>query len=139
MSGIISSCNIKPPVVGDPEDFELKKLDLKEIKVKIWLPIENPNNLDFNVNKVDLFVYVNGLKLGRITQFDKVHVPKNSNDIYAINVGVKLKDLSVSAFSALRQLKSKYVNLKIEGDVTVSKFFIVKKVEVEVDDKIKVW
>jgi len=114
-------------------------LDLKEIKIKIWLPIENPNNIKFNVKNVDLDIYVNGLKLGKITSMEKVHIPKKSDKTYAIKLDVKMKDLGMSALTALKQLRSKHVMLAVEGDVTVSKFIIVKKVEVDVEDKVEIW
>jgi LEA14-like dessication related protein len=135
----LAACKIQAPIIGNPTDYELETLNLQEIKVKIWLPIENPNNIKFNLNDVDLTVFVNGLKLGKVTSMEKVHIPKNSKGTYAIKLDVKMKDLSVSAFTALKQLKSKYVNIKIEGNVTVSKFVIVKKVEVDVDEKVKIW
>ncbi|HKK67500.1 MAG TPA: LEA type 2 family protein [Bacteroidales bacterium] len=135
----LAACKIQAPVIGNPTDYQVETLNLQEIKLKIWLPIENPNNIKFNVNDVDLDIFVNGLKLGKVTSMEKVHIPKKSSGTYAIKLDVKMKDLSVSAFSALRQLKSKYVNIKIDGDVTVSKFVIIKKVEVQVDEKVKIW
>ncbi|MFO7790198.1 MAG: LEA type 2 family protein [Bacteroidota bacterium] len=133
------ACNIKAPVIGTPKDYQVETLNLREIKLKIWLPIENPNNIKFNVSDVDLDIYVNSLKLGKVTRMEKVHIPKNSKQIYAIKLDVKMKDLGVSALSALKQLKSKHVMLKIDGDITVSKFIIIKKVEVDVEDNVKIW
>ncbi len=133
------ACNIQAPIIGNPTDYQVEKLDLKEIKIKIWLPIENPNNIKFNVKNVDLDIYVNGLKLGKITSMEKVHIPKKSDKTYAIKLDVKMKDLGMSALTALKQLRSKHVMLAVEGDVTVSKFIIVKKVEVDVEDKVEIW
>ncbi|MFO7878963.1 MAG: LEA type 2 family protein [Bacteroidota bacterium] len=133
------SCNIQAPIIGEPSDYQVEKLNLEEIKIKIWLPIENPNNMNFNVSNVDLDIHVNGLKLGKVTKMEKVHIPKNSEATYAIRLEVKMKDLGVSAITALSQLRSKHVMLKIDGDVTVSKFVIVKKIKVEVEDKVKIW
>ncbi|MFP4663398.1 MAG: LEA type 2 family protein [Bacteroidales bacterium] len=133
------SCNIQAPIIGEPSDYQVEKLNLEEIKIKIWLPIENPNNLNFTVSNVDLDIYVNGLKLGKVTKLEKVHIPKNSKGTHAIRLEVKMKDLGVSAITALSQLRSKQIILKIDGAVTVSKFVIVKKIKVEVEDKVKIW
>ncbi|MGC9332395.1 MAG: LEA type 2 family protein [Bacteroidales bacterium] len=133
------SCNIQAPIIGKPSGYQIEELNIREIKLKIWLPIENPNNIQFNVNNVDLDIYVNGLKLGKVTRMEKVHLPKYSEKTYPIKLEVKMKDLSVSALTALRQLKSKHIMIKVDGFVTVSKFVIVKKVEVDVDNKVEIW
>ncbi|MDA3819542.1 MAG: LEA type 2 family protein [Candidatus Delongbacteria bacterium] len=133
------ACNIQAPIIGKLSGYQIEELNIREIKLKIWLPIENPNNIKFNISNVDLDIYVNGLKLGKITRMEKVHIPKKSKKIYAIKLDVKMKDLGVSALSALNQLRSKHVMLKIDGDITVSKFVIIKKVEVDVENKVEIW
>ncbi len=134
-----SACKIQAPIIGEPTSYELEKLDLKEIKLKIWLPIENPNNIKFNISDVDMDIYVNGLKLGKVTKLEKVHIPKRSKDIYAIKLNVAMKDLGISAISAMRELKRRKVNIKLDGSVTVSKFVIVKKIEIEAEESVKIW
>ncbi|MDA3911343.1 MAG: LEA type 2 family protein [Bacteroidales bacterium] len=134
----LTACKIQAPIIGEPTSYELEKLDLKEIKLKIWLPIENPNNIKFNISNVDMDIFVNGLKLGKVTKLEKVHIPKNSKDIYAIKLDVQIKDLGISAISAMRELKSRRVTIKLDGSVTVSKFVIVKKIEVEAEESIKI-
>lgn len=134
----LTACKIQAPIIGEPTSYELEKLDLKEIKLKIWLPIENPNNIKFNISNVDMDIFVNGLKLGKVTKLEKVHIPKKSKDIYAIKLDVQMKDLGISALSALRELKSRRVTIKLDGSVTVSKFVIVKKIEVEAEESIKI-
>ncbi|MEA1872832.1 MAG: LEA type 2 family protein [Bacteroidota bacterium] len=133
-----TACKIQAPIIGEPTSYELEKLDFKEIKLKIWLPIENPNNIKFNISNVDMDIYVNGLKLGKVTKLEKVHIPKNSKDIYAIKLDVKLKNLGISAISAMRELKSRRVTIRLDGSVTVSKFVIVKKIKVETEESIKI-
>jgi len=133
-----TACKIQAPIIGEPTSYELEKLDFKEIKLKIWLPIENPNNIKFNISNVDMDIYVNGLKLGKVTKLEKVHIPKKSKDIYAIKLDVQMKDLGISAISAMRELKSRRVMIKLDGSVTVSKFVIVKKIVVEAEESIKI-
>ncbi len=135
----LPACNIEAPIIGSPTGYQIEKLNIKEIKLMIWLPIENPNNIKFNVNNVDLDIYVNGIKLGKVTRMEKVHIPKKSNKTYAIKLDIKMKDLGVSALTALRQLKSKHIMLKVDGAITVSKFVIVKKVAVDVENKVEIW
>jgi hypothetical protein len=67
-----------------------------------------------------------------------VHIPKKSKDLYAIKLDVQMKDLGISALSALRELKSRRVMIKLDGSVTVSKFVIVKKIEIEAEESIKI-
>ena len=134
----LTACKIQAPIIGEPTSYELEKLDLREIKLKIWLPIENPNNIKFNISNVDMDISVNGLKLGKVTKLEKVHIPKKSKDLYAIKLDVQMKDLGISALSALRELKSRRVMIKLDGSVTVSKFVIVKKIEIEAEESIKI-
>jgi len=50
-----------------------------------------------------------------------------------------MKDLGISAISAMRELKRRKVNIKLDGSVTVSKFVIVKKIEIEAEESVKIW
>ncbi len=135
----LSACKIQAPIIGSPTDYKVEKFNLKEVKLKIWLPIENPNKLKFNISKVDLDIYINGSKLGKVTKLEKVQIPAKSKDIYAVKLHVEMKDLGVSAMSALAHLSSRRVLLKLDGSVTVSKFVIVKKIEVESEESIKIF
>jgi LEA14-like dessication related protein len=135
----LSSCHVQAPIIGKPTSYKVEKLDIKDITLKIWLPIENPNKIKFNIKNVDFDIYVNDMKLGKITKMEKVHIPKESKDIYDIVLHVKIKDLGMSAISAMRELSAKQVKIKLDGNVTVSKFVIVKKIEVETEESVKIW
>lgn len=135
----LTSCNIQSPIIEKPTSYEVEKLDFQDIKLKIWLPIENPNKISFNIKDVDMDIYVNGMKLGKVTKLEKVRIPKESKDIYAIKLHVKVKDLGMSSMAAMRELKSRRIKIKLDGSVTVSKFVIVKKLEVVAEESVKIW
>lgn len=136
---VFFSCNVQAPIISNPTDFKVEGFDFKEINLKIWLPIENPNDFQFNVKNVDLDIYVNDMKLGKVKKLEKVHIPGNSKDIYSIKLDVQIKELGISAISAMTALKGRNVEVKLDGSVTVSKFVIVKKVKVEVEESVKIW
>lgn len=139
ISLLVLSCKVQQPIIGEPERIQVDEAKLSGAKIRVWLPIENPNNFKFNVKDVSLDIYVNGTKLGKVTHMEKVCLPKKSKASYALKLDIRTKDLAVSSLSVLHDLRSRKVRLGLQGDLIVSKFVFIKKVDIEVEESLDIW
>ena len=56
---ILSACSIQNINIGNPTGIEPEELSIKAINLKIFVPIENPNNFSFKIRNVNLDLLVN--------------------------------------------------------------------------------
>jgi LEA14-like dessication related protein len=126
-----TSCQIQDLVIGNPNSLKINELNKNNIGLTLDLPVENPNNFSFIVRGVDMDLYINNVKLGTIKKLDRVRIKAKSRESYPINFDVKPSDLLGGAWSVLRDLSGGSVELKLDGDVKVSKFLVAKRIKLD--------
>ncbi|MDD3685388.1 MAG: LEA type 2 family protein [Bacteroidales bacterium] len=125
------SCSVQEPIIGNPEGLEVEELSMKSVKLKVMIPIENPNNFSFTIRNLNLDLIVSDRNVGKVKKLDKVKIPANSKDSYAVSFELTPKDALNNILFLVGELQKRKPKLEIKGTVTVSKFGIPKRIKVE--------
>jgi LEA14-like dessication related protein len=133
----ISSCSVKNVGVDVPNNVEISELNLQKIRLKVMLPIDNPNKFSFTVNDADIDFFINDLNLGKINKIEKFKVEANSKKEYPIYIEILPKDIVGNVFSLLNDLKKDSPNVEIKGYLKVSKFGLPMRLKVSHKQDIK--
>ncbi|PLX09278.1 MAG: hypothetical protein C0596_01635 [Marinilabiliales bacterium] len=128
---ILGSCSVNMPIIGAPTGVEAEELSMKAVKLKIFVPIENPNRFSFKIKKVDLDLFVNGKNVGKVKKIDKVKIAANSDETYPVSFEITPSEAIANVLYLIGELQSRSPQLEVKGSITVSKFGIPKKIKVE--------
>jgi LEA14-like dessication related protein len=121
--------------VGTPENIEIEELSMKAVKLKIMVPIENPNNFSFKIKKANLDLIVNERNVGGVKKMDKLKIPANSNQSYPVSFELSTSDAFTNILFLMSELKTRNPELEVKGSITVSAFGIPKRIKVEHEQK----
>lgn len=127
----LGSCSLQEISVGKPQDVKVDNISLREIKISGKIPVNNPNNFGFNINKAKLDIYLNGISVGSLNKHERIHIKPHSNDAYTINYEASFKDIVKDPMALKSALLQGSTTLKLSGYVKASKFIISKKIKVE--------
>jgi LEA14-like dessication related protein len=125
------SCSIQEISIGNPEGVEVEELSMKSVKLKVMVPIENPNDFSFKIKNVNLDLVINDRNVGKIKKMDKVTIPANSKEIYPVSFELTTADALTNILFLIGELQKRNPELAITGTITVSKFGIPKRIKVE--------
>ncbi len=128
---LATSCSVQELSVGKPKDVKIDNISLTGIKISGKIPIENPNNFGFNVNRVMLNISINDLSIGNLNKKEKIHIKPNSNEAYSINYEASFKDVLKDPAALKNAIMKGSGNVKFSGYVKVSKFLVSKKIKIE--------
>ena len=127
---ILGSCSVQNIDIGNPTGIEPEEVSLKAIRLKVFVPIENPNNFSFKIRSVDLDLLVNGRNVGKVNKMDKVKIAANSNETYTVSFEITPADALTNVLYLMGELQNRSPELEVQGTVTVSKLGIPKKIKV---------
>lgn len=125
------SCAIQELSIGNPEGIEVEELSMKSVKLKIQIPIKNPNNLSFTVKKMNLDLIVSDRNVGKVKKLGKIRIPANSKQTYDVSFELTPKDALSNVLYLVGELQRRKPKLEVNGTITVSKFGIPKRIKVE--------
>ena len=74
ISILLSSCAFNKLNIGQPENLEVEELSMQAVRLKVYIPIENPNNISFNVKNLNLDLILNGKNVGKVKNLAKVTI-----------------------------------------------------------------
>ena len=135
---LLTSCEIKEVEVGKLESFKIVKITKEYITLDIAAPLKNDNNFSFTIQKAQLDITFNNIKLGRIDKIEKVRVKKKSNDVHHFIFRVPLKEMLGGGLLSIPALLSNKANIKVVGFVKASTWlFFSKKIDVNYSKRIK--
>ena len=135
---VLTSClDYKPITITGINGVEVNNLTLTSVDLKVLVPINNPNDFDFKIKKVNVDIYMGKTKLGKAEDFTDVKILAKSNDVHPFKIKVNFGDIlsqSAAIFQSLMKRKGKF---KIKGFIKVKAFMISKKIPIEEDDIVK--
>lgn len=131
VSILFLSCSVQEPIIGNPEGLEVEELSMKSVKLKIMIPIENPNNFSFTIRNLNLDLIVSERNVGKVNRLDKIRIPANSKDSYTVSFELTPKDALNNILFLVGELQKRKPKLEVKGTITVSKFGIPKRIKVE--------
>lgn len=130
MSITLFSCSVQNIDIGNPTGVEPEELSMKAVRLKIFIPIDNPNTFSFNIKKVDLDLFVNGRNVGKVNKMEKIKIPAKSKDTYPVTFEIKPKDALTNVLFLIGEIQKRNPELEVKGIVTVSKFGLPKRIKV---------
>jgi LEA14-like dessication related protein len=126
----LNSCSYQDINIGNPTDLKVEELNMKNIKLIIMVPIDNPNNFAFKIKSVNIDLFINGRKVGKINKIDKVRIPKNSKEIYPVPFEIETSDGLMNILAIFNDLQKGRPKIALKGNVKVGKVLINKKIKV---------
>ncbi len=131
ISILLTSCAFNKLNVGNPEKFEIEELNMKAVRLNVYIPIENPNNFSFNVRNLNLDLIVNSKNVGKVKKLKKIKILKNSKQTYPFSFELNTKETLTNIIYLVSELQRRNPELKIDGNITVAKFGISKKIKID--------
>lgn len=131
LPALFISCSIQQLNIGNPEGLEIEELSMKSVRLKIMVPIENPNNFSFKVKNVNLDLLVNDKNVGKVKKLEKVKIKAKSKETYPVSFELAPQDALTNILFLVGELQKRSPELKITGSLTVSKLGIPYKIKVE--------
>lgn len=135
LSMVLCSCSFEELSIGKPKNVKCDKLSLQCLKISADIPIENPNNIGFTVNKVSIDLSIGDVKLGTLSKNDKVKIPANSNQTYRVEYEVNPADVVKEPLTLIKAI-TLGGELHMKGYVKASKMLISKKFDVDYTQKL---
>lgn len=136
---MLTSCrDFKEISVSDVDNFKINKINNEGIDAEIHLKIKNPNNVGFSIYPSSFDIEFSGIRLGKAKLNKRVHIAKNTEQVYVFKLKSDLKDLNL--FDALQLLNTKKLgNIDVKGDLKAGKFYLKKRFPVNYTDKVNIF
>ena len=117
--------------------IDVKSFDAKGATINLSMDIKNPNNYNIKLVDSDLYLYLEGNKVGKAKIGKTIILKKRSTETQNATVKVDFKDTNFSSLQKLVQQANKgKVDFRIKGEVKAKVSLIAKKVAVNYSDQI---
>lgn len=117
------------------KSFRLTKVNSDGLEGEVILGIKNPNPQGFSIYPSEFDVVYSGIKMGKARLYKRVHIEGNSEKLYTFKLKTSLKDISLMDVMGLLG-GGKLGNIEAKGNLKVGKFFIKKRIPVNISEKI---
>ncbi len=131
LTSFFFSCKVQQLNIGNPEGIEIEELSMKSVRLKIMVPIENPNNFSFKVKNVNLDLLVNDRNVGKVKKLEAVKISAKSKEVYPVSFELSTKDALTNILFLIGEFQKRAPELDVTGSITVSKLGIPYKIKVE--------
>lgn len=118
------------------EKYELVDQKADELKLRIYLRIENLNKFAIILKKSDLDLQLNDTFIGTATTSDKVKLDKKTEAVYPITLTIKGKGALKKSMEVLGANLNKPVKFSAKGKVTGKAYGISKTMDVAFSEKL---
>lgn len=138
-SGLIffTSCkDFKELQVTGVKGFKVNKIDTKGIDADILLGVKNPNSIGFSVYRSEFDVVYNGINLGKARSSKRVHIDANADKTYSFNLKSDFKNINLMDIMKLVQGGGNGM-VEVKGNLKAGKFYLKKKIPVDVKERAK--
>ena len=136
---LITSCEVQDVKIGKLESFNIVNITKDFITIDIAVPVDNPNNFGFAIQKAKLDITMNKVALGSIDKIKKVRIAKNSNDIHHFVFRLPFNKMMNGGLLSIPALLTGRAHIKITGFVKASTWLLfTKKIEVNYDKRIRI-
>jgi len=133
MTGIIlASCgNFSEISVGEVRDLKIKGIEDNALLVSISLPVENPTLHKITITDLDSKVYVNNQYLGIILMDDKLILPSRSQELYHVDLKIRLANLFGAALSMMNLRRGQRIIFRLEGELKARSALVKRKIPIK--------
>lgn len=117
------------------KSFRLTKVGTEGIEGEVILGIKNPNDKGFSIYPSEFDVTYSGIKMGKARLYKRVHIASDSEKLYTFKLKTSLQDMNLMDIMGLLN-GGKLGNIEAKGNLKVGKFYIKKRVPVNISEKI---
>lgn len=130
-SVLFTSCyQYKEVKVTSIENFNLKKIDKKEMITEITVKIKNPNNFSFNIYSGKAAIFWGNIPLGKAHLQKKVPIPASSNGTYTLTLKTSFEKINLQ--DIIQNFNFSNVSkMKINGHIKAGRFLLRKKIKTD--------
>lgn len=133
---LFSSCHYKELQCTSVSGFKVNKINTEGIDADIILGIKNPNRLDFSIYKSTFDITYSGIYLGKAKLRKRVHIHANREENYSFNLKNDFKDVNLMDIMKLLAGATFKNTIEVKGDLKVGKFYLKKKIPVDLKEKL---
>jgi len=135
----ISSCTLYQDVeVIKVGDIRLTEMGKEGVKAEIDLTLKNPNSFNVKLVNSDIDVWVNNSALGKVKLAENLTIKKKSEEGLVLKLESSYDDLSPDFLSTVLALVfARNAQFRAEGYIKGRAFLVGKKVDVQVDQEVK--
>jgi LEA14-like dessication related protein len=138
LSVFLFSCrDLRELQVTGVKGFTVKKIDTKGVEGDILLGLKNPNPYGFSIYKSTFDVSYSGIYLGKAKLAKRVRIKANQEDTYAFNLKGDLSQVNLVDVMKLLNGSSFKNTIEIKGNLRAGKFYLIKKIPVDVKENIR--
>lgn len=116
--------------------FKINTVDTKGLDANIMLGIKNPNSVGFSIYPSEFDVIYNGINLGKAHSSKRVHIGPNSEETYSFNLKSDFKNVNLADIMKLVSGGGNGM-VQVKGDLKAGKFYLKKKIPVDVKERAK--
>ncbi len=129
-----TSCiSYKPIRATEVKSIKALSLTFAEVKIRVELGIENPNNYAITLKQQNMRAYINGNDVGEIFIEERIKLPRKSNQIYSLTLVPNASKI-VSALPSVMMIGSAEAALK--GNLKIKAGWLSKKIDVDLKKKV---
>ncbi len=134
----LSSCrNYKELEITGVKGFKVNTINTKGIDGDILIGIHNPNRFGFSIYKSNFDVKYCGIYLGKAKLAKRVHIKANQEETYAFNLNGDFTNVNLMDVMRLLSGASFKNSVEVKGDLRAGKFFIKKRIPVDLKESLK--
>lgn len=116
--------------VGEFNGVTIKGFEENSLLVTLHVPIENPTFHRIVIKDFDTRLFMNTQYVGKISSEDVIVLPARSDQVYEINVRVRVANFIGTAISLMSLKKGQKVNFRLEGTVSARTALIRKTIAI---------
>ena len=133
-----SSCrDYKELELTGVKGFKINTINTKGIDGDILIGIRNPNRFGFSIYKSIFDVKYSGIYLGKARLSKRVHIKANQEETYAFNLTGDFTNVNLMDVMKLLNGASFKNTVEVKGDLKAGKFFIKKRIPVDLKESLK--
>jgi LEA14-like dessication related protein len=126
----VTSCSLKPVELKKMNNLEIQNINSNILTFKISATINNPNSR-LTIKNSEMYVYLKGNELGKLTQLNKIVIEGKSTGQYSTLLKFEFTNLKGGIMSALSMFNGKMPDLMISGKVKVTAPFYWKTLTIK--------
>lgn len=132
LATLLQSCgNFKSPEFVGINSIRVDEVNFSKATARLNVNIFNPNRHKLVLNNADVDVYIKGMKIGKLTVDEKNTIAAKSKENCKFVIIVSTKDILKSGISALSDLNTKNIEIKLNGNVEGGYWFYKKNIKID--------
>lgn len=122
--------------IGEVKEINIGGFKDNALLLTVKLPIDNPSAYKITVLELDSKVYINKQYLGTVNSIEKVILPARSNDVYNLDLSIRVANFFGAALSVMNMKAGQKISVRMDGSVKARSLLLTKKIPFEESQEI---